>query len=359
MAVGVTVAILFVLALAYMAWRVITWIVIALMLALALEHAVRFFERRGAPRGASIVIVFTLVLGSLTGFGFVFVPPVVDQVSQFIDDLPALTERLSEGRGPLGFLERELNLVERAERLVSGEGEGATGALNVLAGPVLTAAESAFVFAIALLSVIFLTLFMLITGPRWVDGLRSLVPDHMRPYVDRTAHGMYNAIGGWVVGAAAIALVAGTTASIVLMVMGAPYALPLGLLVGLLDPIPFLGATLAAAVVAIVLVASEGWLLAVAFLVFFLIYQQIENHVFYPLVYGQTVELSPLAVLLAVLIGGELAGIIGAIAAIPIAGAINVATTEVVRYRRERIAATPQAVEELTRRSPLTEAPRP
>lgn len=358
MAVGVTVAILFLLALGYLAWRVITWIVIALFLALALEHAVRFFERRRIGRPASIAVVFTLLVTSLTGLGFVFVPPVVDQVTQFVDDLPELTKSLSQGRGPLGFLEREFNLFERLERVARGQGEGQSSALDVLSGPVLSAVEGVFVFVIALLSILFLALFMLVTGPRWVEGLRGLVPDHARPYVDRAAHGMYNAIGGWVVGAGAIALVAGTTATIVLVVMGAPYALPLGLLVGLLDPIPFLGALVAAAVVAIVLVASQGWVLALAFLAFFIVYQQVENHVFYPVVYGHTVELSPLAVLLAVLIGGELAGIVGAIAAIPIAGAINVAATEVVRYRRERIAATPQAVEELTRRASAAETPR-
>jgi predicted PurR-regulated permease PerM len=358
MAVGVTVAILLVLVLAYLAWRVLTWIIIALFLALALDHAVRFFERRGVPRGIAIGVVFTMVLGALTGLGFLFIPPVVEQVTQLIDDLPELTERLSKGRGPLGFLEREFNLADRVEKLVTGQGEGAAGALTILTGPVLSAVESAFLIAVAILAVIFLTLFMLVSGPPWVEGLRSLVPDHLRPYVHRGMTGMYDAIGGWVVGAAAIALVAGTTATLVLVAMGAPYALPLGVLVGLLDPIPFLGAILASAVVAIVLVASEGWLLAVIFLVFFVCYQQVENHVFYPLVYGQTVELSPLAVLIAVLIGGELAGIVGAIASIPIAGAIKVAAGEVVRYRRERLAATPQAVEELTRRNPLSEAPR-
>jgi predicted PurR-regulated permease PerM len=358
MAVGVTVAILFLLAIVYLAWRVITWIVIALFLALALDHAVRFLVRRGLARGPAIGIVFTLLLAALTGLGLLFVPPVVQQVGQFIDDLPELTERLSRGRGPLGFLEREFNIVDRVERFVRGQGDGSGAALTVLTGPVLSAVQSVAVFAIAFLSILFLTLFMLVTGPRWVDGLRSLVPDHLRPYVDRAMHGMYNAIGGWVVGAAAIATVAGTTASIALVVLDAPYALPLGVLVGLLDPIPFLGAILASAIVAVVLVASEGWLIAAIFLIIFAIYQQVENHVFYPLVYGQTVELSPLAVLIAVLVGGELAGIVGALAAIPIAGAINVAATEVVRYRRDRIAATPQAVEELTR-TPLSEAPRP
>lgn len=359
MAVGVTLAILFALLLAYLAWRVLTWILIAVFLALALDHAVRVLEHRGVRRGAGIGVVFTGVLGVVAGLGFLFVPPVIEQVSQFVDDLPELTERLSDGRGPLGGLERELNLGERVDRLVEGRGEGATGAFTLLTGPVLSAVEGVFLFAIAVLSILFLTLFMLVSGPRWMEGLIGLVPDHLRSYVDRGARGIYDAIGGWVLGAVLIAFVAGATATITLFVMDAPYALPLGLVVALLDPIPFLGAILASAIVAVVLLASEGWVLAAIFLAVFLAYQQIENHVLYPLVYGKTVQLSPLAVLIAVLVGGELAGILGALAAIPIAGAIKVVVGEVTRYRRDRLAATPQAVEELTRRTPRSGAPAP
>ncbi len=347
MAVGVTLALLFAVFLTYLAWRVITWMIIALFLALALEHGVRFFQGRGLPRGLAIATVFVLGLLGATGLGFVFIPPLVTQVADFVGDIPNILERLSQGRGPLGSLEREYGVVDRVRDFVGADG-GASAAFERLSGPLLSVLESAAVAVVAAISIVFLTLFMLTSGPAWADGILGTVPERQRPYWQRAFRGIYDAIGGWVIGAATIALIAGTTAAVVLLVMGVPYALTLGVLVGALTPLPFVGATLAATIVALVVLATEGWLLAVVFIAFFLGYQQLENHVFYPLVFGRTVELSALAVLAAVILGAELAGVVGAIAAIPITGAIKVVSGEVMRYRRDRLTGAP----------PL-EAPRP
>lgn len=338
--VGIVLAVLFVLTLGYLAWRVITWMLIALFLALALDHAVSFFERRGLRRGLAVAVVSVLVVVVFGGIGFVFIPPLVAQIVNFVDAIPDLLERLTEGRGPLGFLEEEFGLVERARQFLEDEGVGTiSGLLGALAGPLLTVVQNAVVVAIAIVSIVFLTLFMLLEGPRWVARGVQLVPPEKRPYWERGLHGVYGAIGGWVIGALAIALVAGTSATVVLLALGVPFAFSLGLVVAVLDPIPFIGATLAAAIVSLVVFATKGIVLAAIVLGFFVVYQQLENNLLYPLVYGQTVRLSPLAVLVAVLLGGELAGILGAIAAIPIGGAVHVVLHEVLRYRRERAVA--------------------
>ena len=99
-----------------------------------------------------------------------------------------------------------------------------------------------------------------------------------------------------------------------------PYAVALGLLVALLDLIPLAGATIAAVIVVLVAIAASGATAAIVVAVFFIVYQQLENHVIQPLVYGRTVQLSPLAVLVSVLIGAQIAGVLGALAAIPVAG---------------------------------------
>ena len=134
---------------------------------------------------------------------------------------------------------------------------------------------------------------------------------------------IYRTVGGYVSGNLAISLIAGVTSTVVLLVLGVPYAVALGLVVAILDLIPLAGATIAA-----IIVSAVGFLHSttsgIVLVVFFILYQQLENHVLQPLVYGRTVQLSPLIVLIAVLMGAELAGVIGALGAIPVAGSIQV-----------------------------------
>jgi predicted PurR-regulated permease PerM len=136
-----------------------------------------------------------------------------------------------------------------------------------------------------------------------------------------------------VTGNLVISLIAGTLTAIVLTIMGVPYAIALGLIVAILDLIPLAGATIAAIIVGAVafLHSVTAGIVVVAF---FIVYQQVENHLLQPVVYGRTVKLSPLAVLIAVLIGAELAGVLGALAAIPVAGAIQVLLLDWLRHRR-------------------------
>ena len=122
--------------------------------------------------------------------------------------------------------------------------------------------------------------------------------------------------------------------------MGVPFAVALGLLVAILDLIPLAGATLAAIIVGIV-AFLHSIPAGIVVLAFFIVYQQIENHVLQPVIYGRTVQLSPLAVLIAVLIGAEIAGILGALGAIPVAGAIQVILVDALETRRERLVAVP------------------
>jgi predicted PurR-regulated permease PerM len=126
----------------------------------------------------------------------------------------------------------------------------------------------------------------------------------------------------------------------VLLGVGVPYAVALGLLVAILDLIPLAGATIAAILVSTV-AFLDSTTSGVIVLVFFIVYQQLENHVLQPVVYGRTVQLSPLAVLIAVLIGAELAGVIGALAAIPVAGAIQVILRDWLQHRRSGPAPPP------------------
>ena len=137
-----------------------------------------------------------------------------------------------------------------------------------------------------------------------------------------------------------ISLIAGVVSTFVLLVLGVPYAVALGLLVAILDLIPLAGATIAAILVGRSRSSTRSSPEIV--LVFFIVYQQVENHVLQPLVYSRTVQLSPLAVLIAVLIGAELAGVLGALAAIPVAGAIQVLFLDWLAHRRAHVGEPPE-----------------
>ena len=150
-----------------------------------------------------------------------------------------------------------------------------------------------------------------------------------------------------------ISLIAGTLTTVVLLALGVPFAVALGVIVAILDLIPLAGATIAAIIIGTV-AFLHSVTAGIVVVVFFIVYQQIENHFLQPVVYGRTVQLSPLAVLIAVLIGAELAGILGALGAIPVAGAIQVILLDWQRGKRERIAATPAAA---PKRSPRKESP--
>jgi predicted PurR-regulated permease PerM len=188
---------------------------------------------------------------------------------------------------------------------------------------------------VATVTITFMTFFMLLEGPVWMNRFYSLLPERSQPRWRAVGRDIYRTVGGYVVGNVLFSLIAGGSAAIVLYVMGVPLAAALGLLVGIFDLIPLAGAT-----IALIIVGSIAFLHSIAagivVVVFFLVYQQAENHILQPVIYGKTVKLSPLAVLIAVLIGAALAGIIGALAAIPIAGAIQVILRDLLRARSVR-----------------------
>jgi predicted PurR-regulated permease PerM len=335
---GITLLVLFLLAFVYFAWHVITWILIAIFLALALNPAVEFFERRGLRRGIAAAVVFFLAVAAVAGLGFLLIPPLVSQIRDFIEAIPDLIEDVTAGRGPLGFLQDDYQIVDRAREAIQDRGVG--GVLGVTE-PAIAIAQGVVTAVVGIVTIAFLTFFMLLEGRRSVDRFLGAVPEGARPRWERVGAEIYRTVGGYVTGNLFISLIAGTAATIVLFAVGSDYALALGVVVAILDLIPLAGATIAAVIVSLVAFIELSWVQGVIVVVFFLLYQQLENHVLQPVIYGRTVQLSPLAVLIAVLIGAELAGVLGALAAIPIAGVAQAIVRELLRYRREMIVETP------------------
>ena len=338
---GITVLVGIVLLVGYLAFHVLTWILIAALLAAALNPAVEVFERRGLGRAWAATVVFVLALLVLTAIGFLVIPPLIDQVADFIDAVPDFVDDLVAGRGPLGFLQDEYQLVDRVREEI--EGQGAAGVLGI-SEPVLDILRGIVTAVVGIIAIIFLTYFMLLEGPRTIERVLGLLPDTTRVRYERVGRDIYRTISGYVSGNLLISLIAGTVSTIVLFLVGSDYAIALGFLVAVLDLIPLAGATLAAIVVTTVILVETDWIRALIVLGFFIGYQQFENHVLQPLVYGRTVQMSPLAVLCAVLVGAELAGIFGALVAIPVAGSLLAISREILLYRRESAIETPPGV---------------
>jgi predicted PurR-regulated permease PerM len=311
--------------------HVIAWIVIALFLALALDPLVGWIERRGRlKRGPAIAITYVIVIVVITAIGATFIPKLIEEVNGFVDALPNYVHDLTQGRGRLGFLERKYHVVEKVREQVQ-----AGGAKKVLglSGAALSITKSIITIIAATVTIVFLTFFMLLEGRAWVERGYSLLPEGSQPRWRRVGSEIYRTIGGYVTGNILISLIAGASITIVLLIMGVPYAVALGLIVALLDLIPLAGATVAGVIVSLVafLHSVPAGIVAVVFVI---VYQQVENHFLQPVIYGRTVQLSPLAVLVSVLVGAELAGILGALAAIPVGGSLQVVVRDVLAHRR-------------------------
>ncbi len=330
---GLIVAVWILIHVVVIARSVIVYVLIAIFLALALNPLVAWLMRRGMhSRGLASATACVLVLLGVAAIGYAFIPTLIDNVNNFVDAAPGYVHDLTHGRGRLGFLETKYHVVERLEHYVK---HGGAKKVLGLSGAAVSVTKGILNFIVGAVTVAFLTFFMLLEGPDWMERFYGLLPPESQPRWRAVGHGIYRQVGGYVTGNLAISLIAGSLATFALLLLGVPFAVALGLLVGLLDLIPLVGATLAA-----VIVVGVAFLhsipAGIVMIVFFVVYQQFENHVLQPLVYNRTVSLSPLAILVSVLVGAELAGVLGALAAIPVAGAIQVVIVDFLRARRER-----------------------
>jgi predicted PurR-regulated permease PerM len=185
----------------------------------------------------------------------------------------------------------------------------------------------------ALATVLTLTFFLLLGSERYVNAGVGLFPERHRPLVRRLLSRSAGAISGYITGNLAISVICGITTFVVLLILGMPYAAPLALLVAVLDLIPLVGATLGGALLVVVGLFVEPWK-AVVLLVYIVVYQQVEGSVLQPIVYSRAVQLNGLVILIALLVGGQLLGIPGALLAIPVAEIIRIVVTELLAYRR-------------------------
>lgn len=310
--------------------QVLILILVSLFLAIGVEPAVRWLEGKRIKRGLSVTIVLIALLGSTAGFVAAAVPPLTSQAKQLVQELPDDLERLRDNK-TLRDLDDRYHIIGNLKKRAD---EGPTLGLKAVGG-VFGFGKAVLGAVFSILTVVTLLIYFVTNFSGVRDTMLRLVPLSRRTRVALITDEVLNRVGGYVLGNLATSVVAGLTSLVVLEILGVPYAFALALLVAVFDLIPLVGATIAAAICSAI-AFFDSPTTGVITLIFFLIYQQVENFVVVPAVMRKTVDVSPLVTIVAALIGGSLLGVLGALLAIPIAAALQLILGEVVFPRQEK-----------------------
>jgi predicted PurR-regulated permease PerM len=326
-----TLTVVIVLALVAAAWAVrniLLLVLVAAVLAVGLDPSVRRLQGWGLPRGLAVATIFLAAVAFVAGFGFLVIPPLVSEVRELAQDIPGFVDRLARSSSFFGDLQRRFDLSERLRNLTENIPSAASASFGAVFGVTRSVASVIF----NLITIAILTIYFLLSLPRG----RKLAEDLLeRDQDDRTLAEALERVGGYVSGNITISIIAGVVSYVALRIIGVPFAAALAMWVAVADLIPTVGATLGA-VVAVIVAAFAGLGQLIATAVFFVAYQQAENYFIAPRVMKRAVDLSPAAVIVSVLIGGSLAGLAGALLALPMAAAAKVVVRDL--YLNKRLA---------------------
>jgi predicted PurR-regulated permease PerM len=318
----------------YLLRKPLTWIFIAGFLSIALAGPVNFLQRR-VPRGLAIALVYLgLILVPVLVIA-VIVPPIVTQANNLATNLPQYAQDLSNfvtRNHTLHRLQTDYNITGKLEQQAAKLPAKLGDAAGVLSSIGLGLVNSIF----TAVTILILSVFLMGAGPRWLEAWAARHEAEHGDWWRRLFARIGNAVGNYVAGALLQATVAGISSWIVLMILGVPFALPLAVIIFLLDLVPLVGATLGAVLVGIVTAFNDFPVDTVIWVIWAIVYQQVENNVIQPRIQARAVQLEPLIVLISVLFGSTLFGVLGALLAIPVAAAIQITIREYVALRDSR-----------------------
>jgi predicted PurR-regulated permease PerM len=326
----VAAAVLSGLYLLYLIRDVVGLLAVSVFVAVALGPAVDFFQHRARMRrGIAILLTYMGMLLAVFMIGLLVVPPIVEQTNRLVSHVPQYIDDIATNKTIQRYDDKyhiTESLRQQADKLPGQLSNAAEALRDVTVG--------VFSALVQLLTILVIAFFLLLDGKRVVDWcLRELGPVRGTRW-RAIADDVYRSVGGYVIGNGAISLIAGLTTYIVLSALGIPFAVPLAVLMAFFDLIPLVGASLAGAVITLVCAIEDFPTAPIVFFVYLVIYQQIENNVLQPIIYRRTVQLHPLIVLTGVLIGASLLGVLGALLAIPVAGAIQIVVKDWWQMRK-------------------------
>jgi predicted PurR-regulated permease PerM len=352
--IGLVLATVIVLFLLVEVRRTLIWLVVAAFFAVALYPVVNWLESRltWCRRSVATLAVYLLVFLVLGGLIAAFAVPLAHQSTTFADQLPGVINDAKAGRGPVGSLLQRTNALQyvqqnqdRIRQMASGL---TTPAAGVLRGVATGIAGAVTIFVLSYL--------MVLEGPKMTETTLNLLSPQHRDRARRVGTDCAKSVTGYISGNLLISVICGLLTYIVLKVMGVPFAGLISLFVAIVDLIPLVGATLGA-VVATIAGFIHSVPAGIVLIIFFVVYQQLENHLLQPVILSRTVKLNPLTVLVAILVFVELAGVLGALLAIPFAGILQVIIRDVWDHRRGGLKSEPTTGEDEHR--PGEERPAP
>jgi predicted PurR-regulated permease PerM len=315
-------------------------IFVGIFLALVFEFPVRFvMAKTGLSRGLAATVTVLGAAVAVTVLGLLFLVRLVGSLRDFLKDLPAIVEQLrqSDELSSLGDTGAAANVQEGANNLAEWVPDAISSVLGL--------AGAGFSVFIAAFTILFTCLFLLSDIGSLKKSLASvLAPGDAERWL-AVWERVTESVSRWAIGVIVIAMIAGTTQGVTAWLLGSSYAVALGVIAGLLDMIPNLGATIAGVILVPVILAEEGLTAALIMLVVVLVYQQVENNVVTPKVQGRAVNLSGFFIIVSVTLFGALLGVLGALTAVPLAATIQIFVQELTKTRREQVDAAKAALE--------------
>lgn len=313
---------------AYLAWTPLIWIGIAAFLAVAINPIIQGLQKRLPGKGVGLATFIVLAIFCIVSsvLAWALFTPLVSQTTELIKQLPDLAKKADE---LLANTPAADALQEAGQQLASSAAQVGSLVLSFINGVI----EG----IVAFVTIIALMFFMTLEGKTLKQTTLRIIPAKLRDDSKKLGSSIYQIINGYVIGNILLSLMYGVSSGLALWLLGNPYYLVLGLLAALLDLIPLVGSTIAAIIIGIVAILSGQVWVAIIFAVFTIAYVQLENAVLNPMVYSKKVDISPLTVLIAVLIGASIAGIIGTLLAIPVAATIKEASKLLLKYRTETV----------------------
>jgi predicted PurR-regulated permease PerM len=314
----------------YLVRSILVLVLVAAFLAIGLDPLVRALTRWRLKRGQAVAVVFIAVVLFIGGFVASITPPLVRQTQNLATRIPEFASELSTRSERFQDLDRQYDISERLRSAVNNVPALAAGSLGGALGVARSVGRAIF----SVVTVIILTIYFLLDLPKLIAGATKLVAKSRRTRMQDHANVVFERISGYLLGNIGVSVVAGVVSFIALTALRIPYALPLAMWVAIADLIPMVGASLGA-IPAVIVAFFSGFWPGIGTLIFFAIYQQVENYFVAPRVMKRAVDISAAAVILAALIGGTLLGFVGALLAIPVAASIKVLTQEIWVPRQE------------------------
>jgi predicted PurR-regulated permease PerM len=312
--------------------RIEAILVVAAFFAVVLNPLVDHTQRRlHVRRGLAVAIVFIAVFGMIGVMLYAFISPLVDQGQKLADDYPRLVKEAKAGKGPVGGIVKRYDLDTKIDENQDKINEWFSG----LGSGAVDVAKSVATAVAAGITVIVAALLMILYGPDMLQSGLGMLSPPRRNRVQAVLRDCSRALTGYVFGNFLISVIAGVTTFVVLLILGVPFRGVLALWVGFADLIPLVGATLGA-IPAVLVAFLDSTTNGIIVLIFFIVYQQFENHVLQVQIMAKTVQINQLVVLVAILVGVELFGLLGALLAIPAAGVIQVIVRDLWDNRRNR-----------------------